>query len=192
MKRKNHTYIYVVATTVAIAMVLTGSLLYRHYNNKPNINSKVIKTIKSSPKTSSSPNNPKTSANTSGSANNGSSSISTDNSANSSSGHANLIAPSGIFVSNHNPDLSGYPYPSEEASTCNTSPGASCYIKFVGPNGQVKSLPTQTTNSSGSTSWTWDVYSSGFTVGKWQITAVVSLDGTTKTTTDSMDLNVQQ
>lgn len=103
-----------------------------------------------------------------------------------------LNAPSGAFVSNHNPDLTGKPYPSEEASSCNTTPGASCYIKFIGSNGQVKSLPAQITNNTGSTQWIWNVNGAGFTVGEWQIVAVATLNNNTKSTTDPIKLNVQE
>lgn len=100
------------------------------------------------------------------------------------------VSPSGTFVSNHKPNLSGAPSPSEEQSVCNTVPGANCYIKFV-MGGVVKKLDTRIADSSGSVIWSWDVKQAGFTEGKWTITAVTTLNGQTKTTTDSLALEIQ-
>lgn len=126
----------------------------------------------------------------------GSSSSSTKStlpSANSSS--ALLIAPYGDFVSNHNPgapDQSGNPTPTSETSVCETTPGASCYIRFTNSNGQTTQLPSQTTGSDGSTSWSWDVKKdANLTKGAWRITAVATLSGQTKSTSDSAELTVQ-
>jgi hypothetical protein len=101
-----------------------------------------------------------------------------------------LAAPTGTFVSNHQPSLSGSSSPSSEQSVCNTAAGATCYIEFT-KDSVVKQLPTQTADSSGSVYWTWDVKQAGLTVGKWQITAVTTLNGQTKTAQDSLELSVQ-
>ena|SRR5579859_7734742 len=101
-----------------------------------------------------------------------------------------LKAPSGTFVSNHKPSLSGSSAPSQEQSVCNTTPGANCYIQFTKGN-VTKTLPVQTVNSSGSAYWTWDVQSAGFSVGSWQVTAIASANGQTMTTQDSQPLEVQ-
>lgn len=99
-----------------------------------------------------------------------------------------LKAPSGTFVSNHRPSLSGSS--SQEQSVCNTTPGANCYIQFTKGN-LVKTLPVQTVGSSGSVYWNWDVQSAGFSPGPWQITAIASANGQTLTTQDSQPLEVQ-
>ncbi len=110
----------------------------------------------------------------------------------SSSSHVNLplYAPYGDFVSNHHPNLNGSPAPSQETSVCNTTPGAKCSIKFT--KGSVTtSLPSQTTDSKGSTYWTWDVKKAGLTSGNWIIEAVATLNGKIKTTHDPLPLSVQ-
>lgn len=106
-----------------------------------------------------------------------------------------LIAPFGNFVSNHNPgakDSNGYVTPTAETSVCDSTPGAVCYIKFTNvDNGRVTQLPTQTVGSDGSTAWNWDVSQDAhLTQGQWQITAVASLNGQTKSTDDTLKLTV--
>lgn len=101
---------------------------------------------------------------------------------------APLLSPYGSFVSNHHIPLGSSPV--IEQSTCNTNPGAACYIKFS-KDGVVRNLATQTTDASGVTSWTWDVQQAGLTQGSWQITAIASLGSQTKTTNDSLNLEIQ-
>ena len=102
-----------------------------------------------------------------------------------------LAAPYGTFVSDHHPSLSGANNtPSSELSTCTTTPGASCYITFA-KDGVTKKLASQTTDGSGSTSWHWDVSQAGLSEGTWEVTAVASLGGQTKTTIDTFKLEVQ-
>ncbi|HEU5005124.1 MAG TPA: hypothetical protein VFT49_03515 [Candidatus Saccharimonadales bacterium] len=98
--------------------------------------------------------------------------------------------PSGTFVSNHIPNLSGTPAPSQEQSICNTVPGATCYIEFTQGN-VVKKLDELTADSTGSVTWNWDVKTAGFTTGNWTVSAVASLNGQTKTTTDSRVMDIQ-
>lgn len=98
--------------------------------------------------------------------------------------------PTGTFVSNHHPSLSGSTKPSGEQSTCNTAPGATCYIKFTSAD-VVKTLPSQVANSDGTVIWNWDVAKAGFTEGSWKITAVAQANDQSFATTDSMDLEVQ-
>jgi len=105
-------------------------------------------------------------------------------------GSNNLVAPSGSFVSNHKPSLSGSSAPSQEVSTCNTTPGAQCYIEFQ-QGDIVKKLDAQTVDGNGSTNWKWDVAKAGFNEGSWQIKAVATYNGESKTTTDSFTLEVQ-
>lgn len=109
---------------------------------------------------------------------------------NQPSANATLIAPTGTFVSNHRPNLSGSPAPSEEQSTCNTTPGATCQISFT-YNGVTKSLPAQTADSGGATYWTWNLQDIGLTEGSWQIQATARLNGKTLTGSDALKLEVQ-
>lgn len=108
----------------------------------------------------------------------------------SSSTNSTLAEPFGTFVSNHKPNLDGSPAPSQEQSVCNTTPRATCYIQFS-KDGMIKKLEAQVTDPNGAVYWTWDVKQSGFTQGSWQITAIASLDGQTKTVNDVLLLEVQ-
>ena len=99
-----------------------------------------------------------------------------------------LTTPYGEFVSNHHPGADGSP--TTENSVCNTTPGASCYIKFV--NGAaVTGLPPKTTNNDGVASWNWDIKEAKLTKGSWKITAVATLNGQTKTADDPLPLNIK-
>lgn len=114
----------------------------------------------------------------------------TKNPGSQSGSSGNLLAPSGTLVSNHKPSLSGDPTPSGEQSVCNTTPGASCYIKFV-QGDIVKKLDTRIADSTGSVIWSWDIKQAGFSQGRWTITAVATLNGLSKSTTDNLSLEVQ-
>lgn len=98
-----------------------------------------------------------------------------------------FIAPRGSFVSNHSPGKNGSP--TAEQSVCTTTPGASCYIQFV-KDGVVKKLDAKIVDGSGSVVWSWDVKDAGFAAGAWQITAVSSLSGQTKSTIDSIVMEI--
>jgi len=102
-----------------------------------------------------------------------------------------LVAPTGNFVSNHFPGENGSP--TSESSTCNTSPGASCYIKFTNlDSGATTQLPVQTVDGRGSTSWYWDVKDDAhLTSGRWKITAVATLGDQSKSTDDALRLTIQ-
>jgi len=53
--------------------------------------------------------------------------------------------------------------------------------------GITRSLPPQTVDSSGSTTWNWNVTAaSGFTEGTWQATVQATLNGATKTAQDTL------
>jgi hypothetical protein len=99
-----------------------------------------------------------------------------------------LSAPSGIFISNHRPGQNGSGL--VEASQCITTPAAKCYIKFTQKD-VVKTLPTRTVDSEGSVFWEWNIKEAGLTNGSWTVTAVASLGNQTKSTTDSLTLEVQ-
>lgn len=96
-----------------------------------------------------------------------------------------LIAPWGNFVSNHSPGQGGSP--TTETSVCNTTPGASCYIKFTNGD-KTRTLDTKTTDANGSTAWSWNISDAGFSSGSWQITAIATLNGQAKLSTDQQSL----
>lgn len=100
-----------------------------------------------------------------------------------------LISPTGTFISNHHPNLSGNPAPNKMASTCLTSPGVYCSIAFS-RDGVTKSLPEQITNSGGATSWSWRLQDIGLTEGSWQVKATVRSGTKTQTAFDAMNLEV--
>ncbi|MDO8592012.1 MAG: hypothetical protein Q7R60_03800 [bacterium] len=99
-----------------------------------------------------------------------------------------LNAPWGNFVSNHSPGKDGAP--TSEVSTCNTTPGATCTVQFI-KDGVSRNLETKTTDSNGSVSWSWDIKDANLSSGKWQITAVATLNGQSKSTSDQLPLEVQ-
>ena len=100
-----------------------------------------------------------------------------------------LEAPSGIFVSNHHPNLDGNPAPNSLNSTCKTSSGATCEIQFT-KDGVTKTLGPNLAGSDGYISWDWKLQDLGLTQGTWTITAVSRLAGQVKSTTDSINLEV--
>lgn len=104
---------------------------------------------------------------------------------------ATLLAPTGNFVSNHYPNLSGSPAPNSMNSSCTSTPGASCTITFT-MGGTTKQLPAQTTDRGGSTYWDWKLQDVGLTAGSWQIQAKATLNGQTKTAADAQPLEVKQ
>jgi hypothetical protein len=96
----------------------------------------------------------------------------------------NLTAPYGNFVSNHSPSRND-----NIESVCLTSPGAKCKIVFTMGNVQ-KSLNPKATNSQGVTAWVWKPRDIGILGGSWDIKAVATLGGKSKTTKDAMKLKV--
>lgn len=112
----------------------------------------------------------------------------TENQGNTSS--AELASPSGSFVSNHKPNLSGRPAPNQEESVCITTPGAQCEIIFT-KDGVTKTLPTKTVGANGSASWEWTLQEIGLTEGNWQVAARATSGSQVKTTTDSLLLEVR-
>jgi hypothetical protein len=101
----------------------------------------------------------------------------------------NLITPSGSFVSNHHASISGTHGPNQEQSVCNTSPGAYCDIIFTNGD-QSKSLGKKVADESGNSYWNWSIPSIGLTQGSWQISATASASQQTKSSTDSLNLEV--
>lgn len=100
-----------------------------------------------------------------------------------------LVDPSGDLVSNHKPNLSGSPSPSTEQSVCSDVPSAICQISFS-KDGVTKSLAPKQIDNSGAAYWNWKLQDIGLTVGSWQITAKATLNGSSKTGTDSLALEV--
>lgn len=169
--------------SLLVILVVIG--LYFVLKNTPNKGGGVIPTLPPAKTQTSKP----TGAGSTDKSSVGSNSAANTNASSSTGGNLALISPYGSFVSNHHPNLDGSPAPSEEQSVCNTTPGASCYIQFT-KEGVTKTLPTETADSNGVVSWSWDINQAGFTTGSWQITAIASLNGQTKTTQDPMSLEV--
>jgi hypothetical protein len=98
-----------------------------------------------------------------------------------------LLDPTGNFVSAHK----NVPKSASLSSVCNTTSGAECKIVFT--NGSTsKSLDPQTTDSNGSSFWnSWSPEDIGLTSGSWQVQAVATLNGQSKTSTDAMKLEIQ-
>jgi flagellar basal body-associated protein FliL len=100
-----------------------------------------------------------------------------------------LLVPTGNFVSNHMPGANGTSTAMQ--SVCNTTPGATCNIRFVSSQGITKDLGTKTADSSGTASWNWDIDGSNMAPGPWKITAVATLGDQTKTAEDTIKLEVR-
>jgi hypothetical protein len=100
-----------------------------------------------------------------------------------------LLKPSGQFVSNHKPGQNGSPV--SEQSVCNTTPGATCEIRFQ-KGSVIKSLPSHTADAGGAAYWTWTPDEVGLTAGNWTVTAVASLNGKSLSSADSLALEVAQ
>jgi len=102
---------------------------------------------------------------------------------------APLLPPSGNFVSNHHPNLSGKPAPNTLSSVCSSTPGASCVISFT-QGGSTKSLPAKTIDQGGSTYWDWKLQDIGLTAGTWHIKATATNTEGSKSSTDAMPLEI--
>lgn len=182
--------LYLSAAIVMIAVVTVGLFIYFRNRNKdiiPSTNPAQVAANSIGGANDRTP-TPNSSSNSQTRASNSDKNASGGSSVSNGS---DLIPPYGTFVSDHHPSLSGANNtPSTELSTCTTSPGASCYIKFT-KEGEVKRLATQTTDGSGSTSWHWDVSQAGLSAGTWYITAVATQGDQTKTTNDTFKLEVQ-
>jgi hypothetical protein len=101
--------------------------------------------------------------------------------------NAPLTAPYGTFVSNHRVSKESG---TSEDSVCLTTPGASCTITFT-KDDAVKTLAAGTADSNGAVFWNkWDVKQAGLTNGSWTINATATLGGQSKSTKDSLTLEV--
>ena len=172
------------ALLVAVAAILLGLWLHNRQLNKPMATIPSTTSVGSSAPT----NNHQAGQNTTSSNSSASSSGSNSSKGSASTSNAVLIVPWGDFVSNHRPGQNGAP--TTEASTCNTTPGASCYIRFTNGS-QTRTLDTKVADGNGAIIWNWDVKSAGFSAGSWKITAIATLNGQTKSASDSLSLVVQ-
>jgi len=173
-----------VAVLLVIGLVLTFSYAL-HADHKPPASGSAF-TDKGSPQSSISGNsNPSNTDNASNGQNSGP--LSQEAKSNTNVGvTADLILPSGNFVSNHHPSLSSQPL---ESSVCTTTPGASCQIIFTQDN-ITKELPARTTDSNGSAFWDWKLQDYGLSTGSWKVEATATLNGQNKSATDSISLEV--
>jgi len=96
--------------------------------------------------------------------------------------------PAGVFVSNHHRNLSGA---NSITSTCSTTPGASCTIRFT-QGAVTKSLPSQIAGADGNMSWTWTLQEVGLTTGEWSVTAVATNGTKTSSADDALKLVVAE
>lgn len=190
MRRKNHAsrIRYQPILITVFAVLLVAGVSYYVFNSQKHANLNIIPSSTVSPKASTSNSLNKNSAKQSTPTTAGNTVVensSTQKTASSTSSNSTLTAPTGTFVSNHNPGVGS---PTTEESICNTTPGASCYIEFEMGN-VVKTLSTQTVGSSGTVYWSWDATT--LTQGSWNVSAVATLNGQTKTSNDVTPLVIQ-
>lgn len=98
--------------------------------------------------------------------------------------------PTGTFVSNHRPNLDGDPAPNTLTSTCTTTPGVDCYIRFTNQD-TIKQLPTIRTDADGNVVWNWKLQDIGLTAGEWKITAVAVNGNNEASASDALSLVVE-
>jgi hypothetical protein len=175
----------VLVVVIALVLILEVSDT-THIFHKQKAVSGTIKTIPYSPKQPAQTETSDTNTASVKSSTVGGGSQNAKNGASSSSD--DLVAPSGTFVSNHKPGQNGTP--TKEQSLCNTTAKATCYIKFV-QGTVIRTLPAQTADNSGSSTWLWDLSEAGLTTGSWKVSAIATLNGQTKTTDDPIALEVQ-
>jgi hypothetical protein len=184
-KPHNQRKYYWLAAIIVVVLIVSLVIGVKHHNDNARKNRKVIPAETPTESSVNKPSLAKTS--------NSTSSASADKAIGSASPSPTSQLsepPSGTFVSNHKPSLGGSSSPSQEQSSCNSVPGAKCYIEFT-KGDAVKTLPIQTLDNNGTAIWNWDIKTAGFSVGNWQIKAVVSLNGQSKSSSDNMSLEVQ-
>lgn len=103
---------------------------------------------------------------------------------------ADLLSPTGNFVSNHRPNVRSRSASALESS-CTTTPDATCQVVFT-KDRITRSLPAKKVAANGSTYWSWRLQDLGLGVGSWKIQAVASLGSQSKTTFDALSLEVTQ
>jgi uncharacterized protein YneF (UPF0154 family) len=109
----------------------------------------------------------------------------TDKQAGSNASGASVSAPEGNFVSSHKINSLS----STIESVCRTTKGASCEITFV-QSGVTKSLGKKTADSNGTATWIWTPGAVGLSNGSWEITASATLNSSTQTSKDPMNLEI--
>ncbi|MHB1864849.1 MAG: hypothetical protein ACYCPS_01630 [Candidatus Saccharimonadales bacterium] len=197
-KRKNKAIIKsrLLILITAILIVLIGSILviykdtslFKNKNVKSPTGNSYTKGISSKNNSASKNNSHSTETKQTNSNTGGSSTTSINN----SSTYETLIQPNGNFVSDHHPNLSGYPLSNIETSVCNTTPRSYCQISFS-MNGITHNLAMEQTDAGGAAYWNnWSLQSIGLTSGSWKITATATLNGQSKSTNDPLDLVVSQ
>jgi hypothetical protein len=182
----NKKKIIIISSTIFVVLaIFSGVLLYRQSTTKEAA-SPVLPMTTSSNKSSTTTESSTTETKTDGTTSQGGSITSTKADAS-----ITPAVPTGTFVSNHRPNLSGSPAPNVVSSTCITTPGVQCKLSFT-KGTTVLSLDIKTTDSNGNASWEWNVNTPGLTVGDWTVTAT-AINGTkTATATDSMKLSVSE
>lgn len=185
IRHRKKIIVLALVTIFVILLALELSNTTHLFHNSKNTQSGPTSTIDTkdgtiSPNSTSGPNKTQN-------AQSGGSQLSTGGSTNN--GNVSPRAPSGNFVSNHYPNLSGSPAPNQMQSTCNTTPNARCQIIFTN-GGITKSLPAQTADKEGAVYWSWKLQDIGLTAGTWHIQAVASLDGQTQTVDDALNLGI--
>ena len=193
MSKKNRRVrlVYVVAISLAVVAVVLflldiTNVIHLYNKHAPATGSSYTK---GEPQTSSKPSATNNSNTTNPSTSHGTQQTDKGNSSAGSVAAVGLLSPTGDFVSNHHPNLSGSSASNSVTSVCNTTPAASCTISFT-QNGITKSLSAETVDSGGSAYWNWTLKDVGLTTGSWSIQAAASLGGQTKTATDAMMLTI--
>lgn len=170
---------------IVIIVGITAVISIYHYTHRPPV-------IKPTPVNTSTGNTSKSGATTTTPVQTQSNSSNKSSDNQGSSPQATLVAPSGSFVSNHKPNLSGSPAPNTEESTCEVPQSVSCDITFTNSStGKTLSLGSQTAGSNGLVAWHWSLQGVGLTQGSWTVKAIATLGSQTKTTTDPIALDVQ-
>lgn len=194
-KNRNKKY-FVVATLVILAVAATVFLLevtnttyFFHHK------SLIVKTGKlgtAGQDTKGEAGNSSTSNSTTGSSDGTSSTQESKDPTNGDGASVTLITPSGSFVSDHHPNLSGTDGRDQMQSVCNTSAGAKCQVTFTNnTSGVTASLPAQTADRGGAVFWSWKLKDIGLTQGSWKVQATATLGSQTKSASDAMTLEVQ-
>lgn len=185
-----NTKILVILVIIVLAVSVWAVIHYNVFTNtnvtkQTSSSNQTTKKSNTQPSQSTQTQTTTTSPSTSTNSTSNTSAKSTDNTQSSTT----LLNPYGQFVSNQTPSLSD-PNQQTEVSTCETTPGASCYIEFIKSGSATITLKEQVTDSNGVTSWTWNLSKQGFAVGTWQVKAIAILGNQTKTATETM--TVQQ
>lgn len=104
-------------------------------------------------------------------------------------GAAELLPPSGTFLSSHTLSLGGGSVPDRGRSVCRTSPGATCVIEFT-MGGVTRSLPARQVAGDGSTSWDWSPAEVGLTRGHWDVRITASSGSQQRSVDEAIGLEV--